>query len=89
MCRGTRNNGRFNKGELSVAFPEHMFDNIVEGIIQTINPVHSPKDKKRIAEMLETPEQLGIVLNEKYNYGMGLKEYDLRVARLREESKNL
>ena len=45
MCKGTRKSGRFDKGEISVAFPIHMFDSIVEGIISTVNPVHTPEDK--------------------------------------------
>lgn len=86
MCKGTRNYGRFDKGELSVGFPIQMFDPIVEGIIMTINPVHSPQDKRRIAlECSENPVDLGIELDEKYNYGLGLKTYDARVNKIREK----
>lgn len=85
MCVGTRKSGRFNKGELSVAFPISMFDNIVEGIVMTVNPVLYASDKNRILDSLENPNDLDIEINTKYNYGMGLREYDGMVQDIRNE----
>jgi len=53
MCKGTRANGRFEKGELAVAFPIGMFDSIVDGIINIINPILNSKEKKRILNELK------------------------------------
>lgn len=83
MCKGMRKSGRFDKGELSAAFPINMFDNIVEGIIETINPVHYPNDKSRIINSLENSKDLGIEINEDYNYGLGLNEYDQKIRDIR------
>ncbi len=79
MCKGTRKSGRYDKGELSVAFPISMYDNIVEGIVMTINPVQYPNDKNRILNSLGNSDELGINIDINYNYGLGLKEYDEKV----------
>lgn len=86
MCRGARANGRFDKGEIGIAVPIGMFDNLVEGIVKTVNPVNNFKEKQRILNDLEEPGGLGIKIDLKYNYGIGLKEYDGRVKAIRESA---
>lgn len=85
MCKGTRKSGRFDKGEISVSFPIYMFDDIVEGIVSTINPVHTPVDKRRITDYMKEENILGIEIDQSYNYGMGLVEYDTKVKKYRDE----
>lgn len=85
MCKGTRKSGRFDKGEISVAFPIHMFDFIVEGIISTVNPVHTPEDKRRIFECMNDENDLGIEINPSYNYGIGLVDYDTQIKEYRDK----
>ena len=83
MCKGARSYGRFDKGELGVSIPIGMFDALVDGIVETVNPVCNRKEKQRILNDLEHPEELGITINNNYNYGIGLKEYDQRVQEIR------
>lgn len=85
LCRGTRIYGRFDKGELAAAFPIGMLDGMLDGMIKTINPVHSAPDKRRILAALDSPDALGVELDEGYNYGAGLMEYDACAACLRKE----
>ena len=87
MCKGMRSRGRFDRGELSVAFPINMFDNIVDGIVKTINPVNTLVEKRAIIERLESPEEMGIEFDMNYAYGLGLKEYDGRVCEIRAKNK--
>ncbi len=82
MCKGMRANGRFEKGELGVAVPIGIFDALVDGVVATANPVSGPKEKKRILSALNNND-LGTEIDMHYNYGIGLKEYDERVKKLR------
>lgn len=79
MCKGTRTNGRFEKGELGVAFPIGMFDSIVDGIVKIINPILNSNDKKRILSELDNIDDLGIEIDMNYNYVLKLKEYGGRI----------
>ncbi|SCY23774.1 DUF169 domain-containing protein [Alkaliphilus peptidifermentans] len=85
MCRGMRANGRFEKGELGVAIPIGIFDTLVDGVVATANPVSSHKEKKRILNALDNND-LGNKIDMHYNYGIGLKEYDERVKKIRNNS---
>lgn len=89
MCRGMRANGRFEKGELGVALPINLFDPLVEGVVKTINPVSGAKEKKLILSALEDNNDLEIQINMRYNYGMGLKEYDKKVEKIRSKSTDI
>ena len=50
MCSGTRKLSQWNEDELGIAFPYEMTDSILDGMIQTINPLERDKKKKIIAE---------------------------------------
>lgn len=79
LCKGARNYGRFESSELGLSIPIGMFDDFLEGIIKTINPVSSLKEKQRILNALEDPKALGIDIDLNYNYGLGLKEFDQKI----------
>lgn len=83
MCKGARAYGRFDKGEMGVGIPIGMFDTLVDGIVETINPVSNAKEKNRILEELENPDDLGVTIDTQYTYGKGLIEYDERVKKLK------
>lgn len=87
MCRGTRANGRFEKGELGVAVPIGMFDAVVEGVVKTFTPVANANEKKRVLSAIEQTDDLSEEIDMNYNYGMGLKEYDNRVNEIRNRNK--
>lgn len=57
MCNGTRRYGKFDKGELAVSLPIHMFAPLTNGVIETINAVQSGPEKKRIVETLKHTER--------------------------------
>ena len=79
LCKGARNYGQFESSELGLSVPIGMFDDFLEGIIKTINPVSSLKEKQRILNALEDPKALGIDIDLNYNYGLGLKEFDQKI----------
>lgn len=89
MCRGARAYGRFEKGELGVSVPIALFDNLVDGIVKTFTPVANRKEKQRVIDAIAPDDVLHQSIDLEYNYGMGLKEYDNRVAKLRKESHNM
>ncbi|BEP28141.1 DUF169 domain-containing protein [Helicovermis profundi] len=83
MCKGARAYGRFDKGELGISVPIGMFDALIDGLVQTITPVSNAKEKRRILEALDTPDELGVNIDITYTYGKGLIEYDEHVKNLR------
>jgi len=83
LCRGARAYGRFEKGELGVSIPIGMFDALVEGVVKTFTPVANATEKKRVLSAIEETDPLNEEIDMNYNYGIGLKEYDLRVDELR------
>ncbi|SFH65785.1 Uncharacterized conserved protein, DUF169 family [Tindallia magadiensis] len=52
LCSGTRCVGQWSENELGIGFPYHYFESIVEGLIQTTNPMEDNKSKKKIAQRL-------------------------------------
>ncbi len=76
MCNGTRRCGRFDKGEIAVAFPINMFCNIVDGVVKTANAIYSLCEKQRITSKLEHDGNCQLILDPNYVYGLGLKKYD-------------
>jgi uncharacterized protein (DUF169 family) len=87
MCRGARAYGRFEKGELGVSVPIALFDNLVDGIVKTFTPVANRVEKQRVIDAIGPDDVLHESIDLDYNYGMGLKEYDNRVAALRKENQ--
>lgn len=87
MCKGARNYGKFDKGELGISLPIGMFDAFAEGVVATINPVSNGKVKQRILNEVGDEDILGIDIDMTYTYGKGLIEYDERVRELRKKNK--
>ncbi|QSX05865.1 DUF169 domain-containing protein [Sedimentibacter sp. zth1] len=83
MCKGTRANGQFDKGEIGVAVPIGMFDSLVDGIVNTVNPVTYANEKRQILSKLDCEDDLGIKIDVDYNYGLGLKAYDSKVQKFK------
>ncbi len=76
MCKGTRANGRFDKGEIAVGLPINIFDPLVEGVVKTINPVNTPKEKEAIFKAVGNDLALKEYIDNSYSYGLRLKKYD-------------
>ncbi len=87
MCKGTRQYGRFDRGEMLAGFPISMFDKMIDGMVMTINPVEYRPAKEKILNSLAYPEELGIEIDMTYNYGMGLRQYDGMVQQRREKGE--
>ncbi|GAA0742410.1 DUF169 domain-containing protein [Clostridium oceanicum] len=76
MCEGARKYSKCFKGELGVAMPINMFDSVVDGVIMTMNPVASNREKDEILKRLQSPMELGIKIIKDTDYGKYLKKYD-------------
>lgn len=83
FCKGTRQYGRFDSGELGAAFPISMFDNIAEGIIKTMNVVSYNDEKRKILDSLDNEDDLGVEIKFNCTYGQGLIEHDTAAYRKR------
>lgn len=88
MCKGARAYGKFDRGQLGISMPIGIFDAVVDGIVKTITPVSNAKEKQRILDSLERPDELGVDIDMSYTYGKGLIEYDERVKALRQKNKS-
>ena len=58
--------------ELGVGMPYHLFDSVVDGIKQTINPLERNKQKKKIEERIQNShlkEEFVIEYNKNYDDG--------------------
>ncbi len=84
MCKGARAYGKFDRGELGISMPIGIFDAVADGVLKTITPVSSGKEKQRILDSLDNPDELGVEIDLSYSYGKGLVEYDERVKKLRQ-----
>lgn len=72
MCSGTRMLGGWGIDELGIGIPFYMFDSIVDGIKQTVNPLERNKQKKEIERRLkenQLEEELSIEYNKNYDDG--------------------
>lgn len=85
MCKGARAYGGFDRGEIGISMPIHMFDAVVDGILKTITPIATAKAKQRILNTIESYDELGVEIDLSYSYGKGLIEYDTRVKDLRKK----
>ncbi len=83
MCEGARKYMKCSSGELGVSMPVNQFDDVVEGIIMTVNPVANKKEKDELLSRLHSEDELGIVIDKDTNYGKCLQEYDNFVQRIK------
>ena len=75
MCFGARASTQCLDGELGVGMPIQMFAPLADGVVQTLNLVETNKEKNRILERLNFPEELGIEIIMNTNYGKLAGEY--------------
>lgn len=78
MCAGTRMLCQWKDSEMAVGLPFNRFDNLVEGVKQTINPLERDKNKKIIEDKINSSnfkDDLNIKYNDNYDdgYYIGLK----------------
>ena len=83
MCEGARKYMKCSSGELGVSMPVNQFDDVVEGIIMTVNPVANKKEKDELLSRLHSEDELGIVIDKDTDYGKCLQEYDNFVQRIK------
>ncbi|WP_055078990.1 DUF169 domain-containing protein [Lagierella massiliensis] len=88
MCEGARKYMKCSRGELGVGMPIHQFDAVVEGIIMTVNPVASAKEKDALLKRLDNDDELGIKIDKTLNYGKKLDEYDDFVKKINKNIGN-
>lgn len=87
MCEGARKYMKCSSGEMGVSMPINQFDDVVEGIVMTVNPVANKKEKDELLSRLHSEEELGIVIDKDTDYGKCLKEYDDFVQRIKYEQE--
>lgn len=72
LCSGTRCVAQWSKDELGIGIPYHYMEQILSGLRQTVNPMESNEDKKRIVQRLEDvclSDAMEIVYNHNYYTG--------------------
>lgn len=72
LCSGTRCVGKWKEDELGIGFPYHYFKDILDGILNTVNPMESNESKKEIIENLDNNElatNVAIEFNNNYYKG--------------------
>lgn len=72
LCSGTRCVGQWGKDELGIGIPYHQLAMVIDGLRNTVNPMETDADKRRIAERLEKSGHSGeleIVFSKNYFTG--------------------
>ena len=69
LCAGTRRACKWDRGELGIGLPINRFAPVVDGVIQTLNGIEYPTPKDEILQRLESPDELGIVIDKQVHYG--------------------
>ena len=73
LCSGTRCVAQWGKDELGIGIPFQQIDDIIYGLIQTVNPMENNNDKKLIREKLESAgKDLGFEIKYNKNYYTGV-----------------
>lgn len=75
LCAGTRKMCNWGDDEMGVGMPIQQFAPLTEGIIQTMNYIDYPVQKKQIRERLTEPEELGVLVDDNLHYGKLGKPY--------------
>lgn len=58
LCMGARMNTHADDGELGAGMPIHLFRDVAEGVLKTINPAMDNKRKKELQERVEKEDDL-------------------------------
>ena len=80
LCAGTRYMAGWKEEELAVGMPFHLFEPLVEGLWQTLNPTEPDRKKKKIEERLGLSEDNDLIIEYGRNYYSGL--YQTRNKRI-------
>jgi uncharacterized protein (DUF169 family) len=75
LCAGARMRLKASDGELGIAVPVHMFDNVMDGVLKTLNYMELNDMKERILNGLDTPDELGFQIDPKVHYGKACATY--------------
>lgn len=59
MCCGARINTGADDGEVGAGMPMHIFDDVVKGVLATVNPAMEDGRKRELLSRLNPPDQLG------------------------------
>lgn len=73
LCYGARLHSKAEDGELGAGMPIQMFDDVVRGILETINSALGDPEKKELLSRLNTPNELGVEIEFGKMYGSYLK----------------
>lgn len=71
-----RKNGKYKSAEMGIAMPIHMLENVLDGVLETVNLTENNKPKRELLERLEYPEELGFEIRMNYDYGIQASEYE-------------
>lgn len=59
LCSGARRGTNAQDSELGAGMPPHIFDDVMRGVLATVNPATEDNRKRALLERLDEPEQLG------------------------------
>lgn len=74
LCYGARLHSKVSDGELGAGMPIHIFNNVVKGVISTINSAQGDKQKRELLERLDEPNELGVEIEFGKMYGSYSKD---------------
>jgi uncharacterized protein (DUF169 family) len=75
LCAGARLRLKAGDGEMGVAIPVHQFDAVADGVLQTLNYMELNDMKDRIESGLDSPDELGFLIDKKVHYGKECAAY--------------
>ena len=68
LCSGTRMLAKWKENELGIGMPYQIFENVIDGLRQTVNPLERNQKKERIANQLQKSDFHNTsLLNIKFN----------------------
>lgn len=77
LCRGARNSG-FKDGEIALGISIDKFKDVIDGLVNTINPVEPNFKKREIEERLKSQGESSLEILYNKNYGDELHGYDCK-----------
>lgn len=69
LCSGTRKRCSWGRDEMGAGMPIQMFDQVTEGVIETLNLTEYKEDKDAISSRMENKDDLGIDIDYDIHYG--------------------
>ena len=88
LCLGARTNTKAEDGEVGAGMPIHLFRDVAQGVLKTVNSAMSDKEKKALLERLETPDQLGFEIELGKMYGSYAKDMKYPEERYKQSGNN-